>query len=144
VSKPNPVSGTLKQTRVQATPPKAQGQSAVGDPASSRTQPVPTPAVQGTAAGNGLAVEQPDEVTPAQASPPADALKELVRVMLKTDLDAAGEQLEKAQEELAAAEVRQANGTASSPCDLAVAQALHSLAEQQFVAAKRGFQAVGG
>lgn len=84
------------------------------------------------------------DVTPAEPSPQPDALKELARLILRTDLDSARAQLETAGADLAAAQLRQANGTASNPCEVAVAEALFSVADQQYQNASNSLHAVGG
>jgi hypothetical protein len=64
-------------------------------------------------------------------------------MMLKADLDNARDRLDNMREEVQAAEIRQAHGTATGPCDLAVAQALHSMAEQKHTQALASYNALG-
>jgi hypothetical protein len=132
---------------VQTTPDDHNTPDVRTSPVAHNSQAVQTTPVrkvdQGVQTDPVLTMDQGVQTDP-YPSGQADALKQLAQLMLRTDLESARAQLDQAQQGLSAAQVRQANGTATGPCDLAVAEALFSLAEKQFQSATNSYNAVAG
>jgi hypothetical protein len=140
---PTPVSRAPQTTPVKAMPAKVQGQSPQQQLVPRQTRPVQTPEVRSTAPGDGL-VHQAVQVTPPVPSGQADAIKQLALMMTETDMKTATDQLNQAQQDLEAAITADREGTADSPCGVAVAQAVYNLAQQQLQSAQNSYNALTG